>query len=164
MRKAVRECLQQAPHRYSHSPTHKALPQLSVNGSANTHNTNDLPYEVDVTFVTDAEMAALNRNYRHKNRPTDVLSFAQMEGPDFIGDGGHTDSRLLGDIIISLETAQRQASQLRHDLATEVAFLGVHGALHLLGYDHMTASDRRVMWKWQEAIFEEIKPRVASLG
>jgi len=108
--------------------------------------------EVDVTFVTDAEIAELNRDYRRKNRPTDVLSFAQFEGAEWSGADVLADSLTLGDIVISLETAQRQAEQLGHDLTTEIAFLIVHGTLHLLGYDHTTASQRRMMWKWQEEI------------
>jgi len=102
--------------------------------------------------VTDAEMTELNRDYRQKNRPTDVLSFAQYEGTEFASGEGVADSLALGDIVISLETAQQQAGQLKHDLASEIAFLTVHGTLHLLGYDHHTAAQRRTMWRWQEEI------------
>ena len=63
----------------------------------------------------------------------------------------------LGDLIISIETAQRQAAELGHSLTQEIEFLAVHGALHLLGYDHMRDADRRVMWRQQEAIVQELK-------
>ena len=61
------------------------------------------------------------------------------------------------DVIGENETAVRQATELRHSLVREVEFLAVHGALHLLGYDHIRAADRRVMWKWQEDIVERMK-------
>jgi probable rRNA maturation factor len=127
--------------------------------------------EIDVSFVGDDEIAELNSSYRGKPRPTDVLSFSQREddelvpgmagarmagldiaGLDHDGGGAGSSPVMLGDIVISIETAQRQAWELKHDLLTEVTFLAVHGALHLCGYDHGTASDRRTMWKWQEAI------------
>ena len=59
---------------------------------------------------------------------------------------------MLPDLVIAVETAQRQAAAQGHDLTTEIAFLAIHGALHLLGYDHVTAAGRRAMWQWQEAI------------
>lgn len=116
--------------------------------------------EVDVTFVTDAEMTELNHTYRQKRRPTDVLSFSQQEGawPGLDeSSAANLGTAVLGDIVISVETAQRQAAQLAHSLETEVAFLAVHGTLHLLGYDHIKPTDRRVMWKWQEAIFNSLE-------
>lgn len=139
MRKAVTAGLRGAPRR--HEATAQQPPQ----------------YAVDVTFVTDDEMTELNHTYRHKNRSTDVLSFAQSEGESFALSPALNGTCLLGDIVISIETAARQANQLQHDLETEVAFLGVHGTLHLLGYDHITTADRRVMWKWQETIFAAVQ-------
>ena len=107
-------------------------------------------YEVDISFVTDAEIAALNGEYRGRARPTDVLSFSQIEDApdtdfnfsDFNGTQVETPEPPivpLGDIVISIETARRQAAERGHDLATEVNFLAIHGALHLWGYDHVTA-------------------------
>jgi probable rRNA maturation factor len=142
VRGAVKTCLHRAPAK------HPALQEL-INSSPSPR-----PLEVDVTFVTDDEIAELNTNYRQKNRPTDVLSFAQYEGDV----GSEADGPLmLGDIIISIETMQRQAGQLKHDLTAEAAFLTIHGTLHLCGYDHNNASARRVMWKWQEEVMEAIK-------
>ena len=121
-----------------------------------------LAYAVDVSFVSDEEITALNRDYRRKNKPTDVLSFSQLEGESgtsgadalFPSPGLLADGPLpLGDLVISIETAGRQAAELGHALEREVEFLAVHGALHLLGYDHVRAADRRLMWRWQEEIF-----------
>jgi probable rRNA maturation factor len=87
--------------------------------------------ELAVSLVSDAEIHELNRNYRGKDRPTDVLAFAMREGaavPDH--------ANLLGDVVISLDTAARQARQRRRTLAEEIRILLVHGVLHLLGYDH----------------------------
>lgn len=81
--------------------------------------------EVSIAFVDDEAMTSLNRKFRHKNKTTDVLTFA---GED----------RFLGDIVISVDQARRQAADEKHSLATEVRYLIVHGILHALGYDHET--------------------------
>ena len=107
-------------------------------------------FALDVSFVDDAEIHVLNRDYRGKDRPTDVLSFPQWEGETFdFGEGPIA----LGDLVISIETAWRQARELGHPLESELDFLTIHGTLHLLGYDHVTAVERRRMWRWQEALF-----------
>jgi probable rRNA maturation factor len=148
--------------------------KISAHAAARAASENNSPaprpllFEVDVSFVTDAEIAALNAQYRRKNRPTDVLSFAQSEGEEFPlapaarrADGETREPPeppvfALGDIVISVETAQRQARERGHDIITEVAFLATHGALHLLGYDHATSAQRRAMWKHQEKIFADV--------
>jgi probable rRNA maturation factor len=86
--------------------------------------------ELSVVLVSDREMRRLNRAYRRRDRPTDVLSFAQREG------AGGTPDGLLGDVVISLDTARRQAAVRGETLAREADRLLVHGLLHLLGYDH----------------------------
>ncbi len=108
--------------------------------------------EVSVVFVTDEAVQALNRDYRNKDCPTDVLSFGQQEGEDMPGAGGDL---LLGDIVISLERAAAQAQDYEHSLEREVAFLLIHGLLHLAGYDHEEeyAGDMR---EKQEAIMAEL--------
>jgi len=96
------------------------------------------PLELSVLFCDDAFISELNRTYRGKSGPTDVLSFSQ-ERPSFSG------ARVLGDIVISLETVERFC---RNDLAairSEVLLLFCHGFLHLLGYDHTTKSGRKAM-------------------
>ncbi|HVK89716.1 MAG TPA: rRNA maturation RNase YbeY [Kofleriaceae bacterium] len=94
-------------------------------------------FEVALRLTTDAEIHALNRDYRHKNKPTDVLAFAQREGP-----GGALHPTLLGDIVISVDTARRQA---KRGLAAELLHLASHGLCHLLGYDHRDDEEERVM-------------------
>jgi probable rRNA maturation factor len=89
------------------------------------------PWELEVSFVDDASIRALNEQWRGKDAATDVLSFAAHEGEAMPGT-----EHFLGDVVISLETALRQASELRHPFAHEVAVLVAHGALHLLGFDH----------------------------
>ena len=119
---------------------------------------NGFSYSVDISLIGDDEMAALNRDYRKKNKPTDVLSFSLWEGDDsFVASLGEDQEIALGDIVISLDTAMRQASELDHSVQRELEFLAVHGTLHLLGYDHIRAADRRVMWLWQEKIVEQLR-------
>ena len=113
--------------------------------------------EVDITIVTDEEIHVLNRDYRNVDRATDVLSFALDE------DGGEPELvagpevHLLGDIIISAETAMRQAEEFGHGLEREIVYLAVHGLLHLLGYDHMQEEDKVVMRAKEEEALREIK-------
>ncbi|GBG56367.1 endoribonuclease YbeY [Sporomusaceae bacterium FL31] len=111
--------------------------------------------EVSVVLADDQYIQQLNADYRGKNCPTDVLSFALNEGdePEVI-DG--PEEVLLGDIIISLETAIRQADEYGHTLEREIAFLTVHGMLHLLGYDHEAEEDRVEMRREEEAVLANL--------
>ena len=111
----------------------------------------DTQVEVSVVLADDEYIHHLNRQYRGKDCPTDVLSFALNEGeePAFI-DG--PEEVLLGDIIISIETAARQAEEYGHSLERELAYLTVHGVLHLLGYDHIIEDDKKEMRKEEEHI------------
>jgi probable rRNA maturation factor len=92
--------------------------------------------ELSVVLAGDPFVQALNREWRQKDEPTDVLSFA-------MGEGDHADVNpdVLGDIVISVDTATRQAAEVGHDLARELRVLLVHGFLHLLGYDHLDEAD-----------------------
>lgn len=94
-------------------------------------------YELALKLTTDADIAALNRQFRQLDQPTDVLSFAALE-TDFPPLEELLDSEplYLGDIIISLDTATRQAAEAGHSLRWETAWLAAHGFLHLLGWDH----------------------------
>jgi probable rRNA maturation factor len=95
--------------------------------------------ELSVLFVDDAAMRVLNRRHRGKDRPTDVLAFPVDEKPV------RGAPRVLGDVVISLETALRQARSRSRGLVAEVRFLLAHGLLHLVGYDHATRIQKRRM-------------------
>ena len=101
------------------------------------------PAELSVHLSDDATLHELNRTYRAKDRPTDVLAF-ELDPPSRVQ---HRPSppTLLGDVVISLDTAERQARAHGHGLQHEVAHLLAHGLLHLFGYDHPTASAQRLM-------------------
>jgi probable rRNA maturation factor len=92
--------------------------------------------DVSIAFIDDAAMQQLNKRFRRKNKTTDVLTFP--------ADDSYADPRAkgrpLGDIVISVDQARRQATTEKHSLATEVRYLIVHGVLHALGYDHETDS------------------------
>ncbi len=94
-------------------------------------------YEVSLRLTDDAEIQQLNTDYRQQPEPTDVLSFAAIDDElPGMGDLHHHQPFYLGDIIVSVETAARQAPIHQHSLAQEVAWLTAHGLLHLLGWDH----------------------------
>lgn len=82
--------------------------------------------EISIAFVADREMTSLNRKFRGRNKTTDVLTFPSG------------DDTFLGDIVVSIDQAKRQAADEKHSLATEVRYLILHGLLHALGYDHET--------------------------
>jgi probable rRNA maturation factor len=112
--------------------------------------------EVSITFVSNERIQEINREYRDKDTPTDVISFAMEE----LGEGeveliGEEMPRILGDIIISVPKAKEQANEYGHSFIRELGFLAVHGFLHLLGYDHMTKEEEEVMFTRQREIFDE---------
>ena len=96
--------------------------------------------EISIVVCDDAFIHQLNREYRGKDTPTDVLSFAQREG-----EGADPEDLVLGDVVISVETATRQAERLGHSLSQELVVLLTHGFLHLLGYDHETPEEAMEM-------------------
>lgn len=113
--------------------------------------------EVSVTFVTNEMIQSINKEYRGKDAPTDVISFAMEE----MGEGemeivGSLEPRVLGDIIISLDRTKEQAADYGHSFERELGFLAVHGFLHLLGYDHMNEADEKEMFGKQEAILSSL--------
>lgn len=107
--------------------------------------------EVSVALVDDEYIRRLNRAYRGKDSPTDVLSFAFREGDQLPGG-----EELLGDVVVSLEAARRQSLDYGHSYEREVAFLVVHGVLHLLGYDHQDEEGRRAMRDREEAVLSRL--------
>lgn len=107
--------------------------------------------EVSLRLTDDPTIRELNRDFRHKDKATDVLAFAQREGP-WAGVG----PQLLGDIVISLPTARRQAKRKTAEgVFTEVRFLASHGLCHLLGYDHNDDEEERVMNARMAALLEQ---------
>ena len=131
------------------------------------------PVEVALTFVDDAAIQELNRRYRGKDAPTDVLSFPQLEPAEVAalkagGEAAEAGTGLppavpggvagpagepvpLGDVVISLERAAAQAREYGHSVDREVGYLLAHGVLHLLGYDHDDAEGERRMHEKAEA-------------
>lgn len=104
--------------------------------------------EVSVTFTDNEGIRAINREYREKDVPTDVLSFPLFEE-------GADGTRMLGDIVISLERCRAQAEEFGHSFEREFAFLSVHSTLHLLGYDHVNSEEEdKDMRKRQTAIVD----------
>ena len=95
-------------------------------------------YELSLKLVSDRQMQAINHKYRQQNKPTDVLAFAALETdiPKPTDNNYLLEPLYLGDLVISLDTADRQAQQQNHTLNTELAWLAAHGLLHLLGWDH----------------------------
>lgn len=123
--------------------------------------------EVSLSFVDDETIRELNRTYRGLDKPTDVLSFALSEmgedEPDILyeveedesAQGEDLPTDALGDIVISVPRAIAQAEEYGHSVEREIGFLFVHGFLHLLGYDHGTEEDEKVMFSKQEAVLQQ---------
>ncbi|NJL63958.1 MAG: rRNA maturation RNase YbeY [Methylacidiphilales bacterium] len=114
-------------------------------------------YEIGLRLTDDAEIQELNSQYRHQNKPTDVLAFAALE-VDFPQLDNLIDSTplYLGDIIVSIDTATRQAQQQSHKLSTELAWLSAHGLLHLLGWDHPDDESLSLMLEQQVKLLRTI--------
>ena len=113
-------------------------------------------YEVDVSLVDDETIHEINKNYRNVDRVTDVISFAfndDKNPKDQIND--ETTLRMLGEILICLPQAERQAKTIGNSLDRELGFLFIHGLLHLLGYDHQTKEEEEIMFPLQEKILSE---------
>ncbi len=108
----------------------------------------DIPkVEFNIIIVDNKFIHELNKKYRGIDRETDVISFALEDDKTF-----NPEERVLGDIYISIDKAHSQALEYGHSFLRELAFLSVHGMLHLLGYDHIQKSDEEVMFKLQDEI------------
>ncbi len=105
----------------------------------------------NVIIINNEMIHELNKNYRHIDRETDVITFA-LEDEDTIIIPN--EERILGDIYISIDKARSQAEEYGHSLLRELSFLAVHGFYHLLGYDHMNPEDEKVMFQKQEEVLE----------
>ena len=113
-------------------------------------------YELTLRLTGDIEIQHLNSQYRHKNQPTDVLAFATLESdfPQMIDQEQSVEPLYIGDIVISVETAQQQAQQQGHTLEWELPWLASHGFLHLLGWDHQDEDSLQKMLQQQETLFK----------
>jgi len=107
---------------------------------------------VSVSLVDEDLIHQINRDYRHIDRVTDVISFAFLDNEDRENILKSEGDVVLGDIYICLDVAKRQAEEYGHSLNRELRFLFIHGLLHLLGYDHMTKEDEEIMFPLQEKI------------
>ncbi|MER0467294.1 rRNA maturation RNase YbeY [Bacillus cabrialesii subsp. cabrialesii] len=111
--------------------------------------------EVSVTIVTNEDIQQINKEYRGKDAPTDVISFAlEEEGEGEIEIVGAEIPPVLGDIIISADRTREQAEEYNHSFKRELGFLAVHGFLHLLGYDHMTKEEEEEMFTKQKDLLD----------
>ena len=113
----------------------------------------DTQCEVSISIVDNSEIKNINKQFRHIDKETDVLSFPQLtfeEGE--VADVNENDEIILGDIIISIENAISQAEEHGHGLRRQIAFLTAHSMLHLMGYDHMEPEERDIMFEKQEKI------------
>ncbi len=108
--------------------------------------------ELSVLLTDDATVHGLNREHRHKDAPTDVLSFSQLEGEHVLPGA----PRVLGDVVISMDTAARQAESIGHSLADEVRRLLIHGVLHLLGHDHVNGGTQARKMRAEEERLERV--------
>ncbi len=109
--------------------------------------------EVSVALVDNEAIRALNLQYRGLDKPTDVLSFSQMEGEELFSP---SDVLILGDIVISIEQALVQAESYGHSFKRELAFLLVHGLLHLAGYEHDEEEYTGIMHDKQQEIMQAL--------
>lgn len=108
----------------------------------------------NVIIVDNDYIHELNKNYRHIDRETDVITFALEDEKDIEEPDGE---RILGDIYISIDKAISQAEEYGHSLLRELSFLAVHGFYHLLGYDHQTKEEEEIMFSKQEEVLHDCK-------
>ena len=104
----------------------------------------------NIIFVSNEEIHDINREFRHTDRVTDVISFALEDNEE----EAFKEFRILGDIYIAIDVAYDQAIEYNHSREREVCFLATHGLLHLLGYDHMTIEEEKEMFGMQEELLD----------
>ena len=105
----------------------------------------------NLIIVDNDYIHELNKTYRNIDRETDVITFALEDEDTLVMP---SDERILGDIYISIDRARSQAEDFGHSLLRELSFLAVHGFYHLLGYDHMTEEEEKIMFKKQEEVLD----------
>lgn len=109
--------------------------------------------EMSCILVDDEDIYQINKEYRHIDRSTDVISFALEDNEQFYIEGM---PRSIGDIFISVDHARIQAQEYGHSLKREMCFLFTHGLLHLLGYDHMNEDDEKEMFSLQKEVLNHL--------
>lgn len=108
---------------------------------------------ISVSFVDKDEIQKLNREYRNKDCVTDVLSFPQFDGFEYLSDYGEI---ALGDVVICLQVAESQAEEYGHSFERELLYLFTHSMFHLFGYDHMNESDKSEMREKEERVMMKV--------
>lgn len=126
------------------------------NSALNGMNFSEISF--DLLFVNDEEIHSINKEYRQKNSPTDVITFALFTDaePKFIHEGNVE----LGEIIVSLDTIEKQAKENGNEFEHELYYIISHGILHLFGYDHLTQEDYELMVKLQKESLKEIDVKI----
>ena len=115
----------------------------------------EIPVEVSISFVENDEIQKLNKEYRKKDQPTDVLSFPLVERGQL--ERGQAPCEIpLGDIIVSIPKVVEQAKEYGHPYLRELVYLTVHGMFHLLGYDHMNQEEKAIMREKEESVMNSI--------
>lgn len=121
--------------------------------------------EWSLTLVDDEAIRTFNREYRGYDKATDVLSFSQLEGDEIpLPEEADEEPPVLGDVVIAVPTAKRQAEERGHSFEAELALLITHGLLHLLGEDHDTPERKARMWKLQAEVLEGLGLAVEDYG
>lgn len=110
----------------------------------------NLKKKFNLIFVDEETIQELNKNYRNIDKITDVISFANID------DTNNTDVKSLGEIFICINKAKEQAKEYGHSLAREMAFLSIHGYLHLCGFDHQTKEEEKIMFGIQDEILNNV--------
>ncbi|MBE6903398.1 MAG: rRNA maturation RNase YbeY [Ruminococcaceae bacterium] len=114
-------------------------------------------YEISITLTDDEQIHQYNKQFRNKDKATDVLSFPLSDQSEGLKKNPDNNCYMLGDIVISIDTAARQAKENLQSLEREIAFLTIHSVLHLLGYDHETSEeDEKEMFSKQDEIIHRI--------
>ena len=116
----------------------------------------DKPLIVNLSLSNDTEIHTLNRDFRQMDKPTNVLSFANIDDPEFTSEINYSDEIELGDIIIALETMQREAAEKNISLQNHFCHLLTHGLLHLLGFDHQEDDEAEYMEDFEVKILQQL--------
>ncbi|MBM3925657.1 MAG: rRNA maturation RNase YbeY [SAR202 cluster bacterium] len=144
-------------------------PLLRRTARAALHLAHPDPTSLSIAVVDDATIRRLNRDFRGEDKVTDVLSFSPTHSGPWQGDTTPTPTPdptfpllpdegppPLGEVVISLSQAQRQANRARHPIERELALLTIHGILHLLGHDHQTPTQKKKMWALQDQALKHL--------